>query len=263
MLFVDDDDAEVFKRGKQRGAGADHNGRFAVFRLQPGRETFAVIEPGVQDFHRRVKALAKTGDGLRRQADLWHHHQRLAPLRQHILQHAQIHFRFPGAGNTRQQPGGEAIGGAVDRADGGGLLGIKTQAFASHRIRAAPVGEGGRFAGQLRQPFAAQRLQRRFIKFQFADLMTPDFALAQRRQRLLLLRRAFQTVKVDGLPLLGGEPVPQRRSAGGFALAQQNGQRMEQHIADRVMVVLSRPHQQPPDGTGEDRFVVQRFRDRF
>jgi primosomal protein N' len=46
-----------------------------------------------------------------------------------------------------------------------------------------------------RQPFAAQRLQRRFIKFQFADLMTPDFALAQRRQRLLLLRRAFQTVR--------------------------------------------------------------------
>ncbi|SSL85537.1 Uncharacterised protein [Klebsiella pneumoniae] len=56
MLFVDDDDAEIFKWGKQRGAGADHNGRFAIFRLQPGRETFAVIEPGVQHFHRRVKA---------------------------------------------------------------------------------------------------------------------------------------------------------------------------------------------------------------
>lgn len=95
MLFVDNDDAEVFKRGKQRGAGADHNGRFAVFRLQPGRKTFAVIESGVQHFHRRVKALAKTGDGLRRQTDLRHHHQRLAPLRQHVLQHAQIDFRFP------------------------------------------------------------------------------------------------------------------------------------------------------------------------
>ena len=53
--------------------------------------------------------------------------------------------------------------------------------------------------------------------------MTPDFALAQRRQRLLLLPGAFQAVKVDNLPLLGGEPVPQRRGAGGFALAQHNG----------------------------------------
>ena len=93
--------------------------------------------------------------------------------------------------------------------------------------------------------------------------MTPDFTLAQRRQRLLLLPGAFQAVKVDNLPLLGGEPVPQRRRAGGFALAQQNGQRMEQHIADRVMVVLSRPHQQSPDSRGEDRLVVQRFGDRF
>ncbi len=111
----------------------------------------------------------------------------------------------------------------MDRPDGGGLLGIKTQAFAGNRIRAAPVDEGGRFAGQLRQPFAAQRLQRRFIEFQFANLMTPDFTLAQRRQRLLLLPGAFQAVKVDNLPLLGGEPVPQRRGAGGFALAQHNG----------------------------------------
>ena len=95
MLFVDDDDAEIFKRRKQRGASAYHNGRFAVFRLQPGRETFAVIESGVQHFHRRIKALAKTGDSLRRQADLRHHHQRLAPLRQYILQHAQVDFRFP------------------------------------------------------------------------------------------------------------------------------------------------------------------------
>ncbi len=83
--------------------------------------------------------------------------------------------------------GGEAIGSAVDRPDGGGLLGIQTQALAGNRIRAAPVGEDGRFTGQLRQPFATQRLQRRFIKFQFANLMTPDLSLAQRRQRLLLL----------------------------------------------------------------------------
>ena len=62
-----------------------------------------------------------------------------------------------------------------------------------------------------------------FKDTQFANLMTPDFTLAQRRQRLLLLPGAFQAVKVDNLPLLGGEPVPQRRGSGGFALAQHNG----------------------------------------
>ena len=31
VLFVDNDHTEVFKRGKQRRAGTDHNRRFAVF----------------------------------------------------------------------------------------------------------------------------------------------------------------------------------------------------------------------------------------
>ena len=65
MLFVDHDHAKIFKRRKQRRAGADHNRRFAIFRFQPGAEAFAVVQTGVQDLNRRVKALAESSDGLR------------------------------------------------------------------------------------------------------------------------------------------------------------------------------------------------------
>ena len=132
--------------------------------------------------------MAETRDSLRRQADFRHHHQRLATLRQHVFKDAQIHFRFARAGDPGQQPGGKAVRGAVNRAHGGGLFGVKTQALAGYREACAPVGDGRRFAGQFRQAFTPQRLQGGVVKFQFGDLMAPDLPLTQRRQRLLLFR---------------------------------------------------------------------------
>ena len=88
----------------------------------------------------------------------------------------------------------------MDRPDGGGLLGIQAQAFAGNRIRAAPVGEGGRFAGQLRQPFTAQRLQRRFIEFQFANLMTPDFARRSAASACCCFRERFRPLRSTTCP---------------------------------------------------------------
>ena len=83
----------------------------------------------MQHFNRRIEAFAKAGDGLRRQANFRHHHQRLLALSEHVFQHAQVDFGLAGAGDPRQQPGREMVGGAMDRADGGGLLGIQTQAI--------------------------------------------------------------------------------------------------------------------------------------
>ena len=105
MLFIDNDHAQVFKWREQRGTRADDDGRLAIFGLQPRGKTFAVVKAGVQDFNRGVKSLTETGDGLRRQANFRYHHQRLSALRQHVFQHAEVNFRFPGAGNPRQQPG--------------------------------------------------------------------------------------------------------------------------------------------------------------
>ena len=129
VLFVDHDNAKIFKRREQRRAGADYNRRFAVFRFQPGAESLAVIQAGVQNLNRRVKAFAESGDGLRRQANFRHHHQRLFALREHVFQHAQVNFGLAGTGDPSQQPGRETIGGAMNCAYRGGLLGIQTQAI--------------------------------------------------------------------------------------------------------------------------------------
>ena len=89
----------------------------------------------------------------------------------------------------------------------------------------------------------SQRLQGRIVKFQILHLMPPDFPLAQRCQRLLLLWRAFQAVDVHRLALLGGEPEPQGREAGGLALPQQNRQGVKKDIPERMMVIVGGPQQ--------------------
>ncbi|MNY25649.1 hypothetical protein D3C86_1594480 [compost metagenome] len=87
--------------------------------------------------------------------------------------------------------------------------------------------------------------------------MTPDSALAQRGQRLLLFRRSFQAVDIDGLALFRRKPVPRRGMAGAFTLTQQNRQRVKQHIANRVVIVIRRPQQQSPDACGVNRLNVE------
>ncbi|MOA27703.1 hypothetical protein D3C78_1485930 [compost metagenome] len=125
MLFVDDDHAQACKRGKQRRAGADDNRRFAAAGAQPHRQPFAVVKTGVQHLYRRIEAFAKAGDGLRRQADFRHQHQRLFAGRQNVFQHAEIDLGLAGAGDPGQQPGGELSIFAADGAHGGCLLGVQ------------------------------------------------------------------------------------------------------------------------------------------
>ncbi len=88
VLFIDNNHAEIFKGREQRRARADDNRRLAAFGFQPGRQPFAVVERGVQHFDGRVETLAKAGDGLGRQADFRHQHQRLFALRERIFEHA-------------------------------------------------------------------------------------------------------------------------------------------------------------------------------
>ena len=47
VLFINNNHAEIFKRRKQRGAGADDNRRLAIFRFQPRRKTLAVVQAGM------------------------------------------------------------------------------------------------------------------------------------------------------------------------------------------------------------------------
>ena len=93
--------------------------------------------------------------------------------------------------------------------------------------------------------------------------MSPDFSLTQRRQRLLLFLRSLQAVDIHRLALLGGKPVPHRRMAGALALTQHNWQGVEQHVADRVMIIIRRPQQQSPGAGRVNRLAVQHLNDRL
>ena len=139
VLFINNNHAEIFKRRKQRGAGADDNRRLAIFRFQPRRKTLAVVQAGMQNFHRGIKTFTKTGDSLRCQADFRHHHQRLFALSEHVFQYAEINLRFTGTGNARQQPGRKSICRAMNCANGGGLFGIQSQPLTRNGIVRLPV----------------------------------------------------------------------------------------------------------------------------
>ncbi len=81
MLLVDDYDAEIDERSKDRRAGADDNPRVATPDSAPLVEPFAVREIRVQDRNRVSEMGRKLAREDRRQVDLGHEHQRRsAPL---------------------------------------------------------------------------------------------------------------------------------------------------------------------------------------
>ncbi len=51
--------------------------------------------------------------------------------------------------------------------------------------------------------------------------------------------------------------------AGALALAQHNGQGVEQDVANGVMIIIRRPEQQSPGAGGVNRLAVQHLNDRF
>ena len=77
MFLVDDDDAEVVKRGEHRRTGADQDGGAAIAAGEPGVEPLPIVHGRVHRHHRHLEAAAEAVDGLRGEANLRHHHQRL------------------------------------------------------------------------------------------------------------------------------------------------------------------------------------------
>ena len=74
VLLVDDDEAQVAERAKERRAGADdHTGRTAGDHI-PLVQTLTRRKTRMEHSDRLAKARAKTADGLGRQRDLGHEH---------------------------------------------------------------------------------------------------------------------------------------------------------------------------------------------
>ena len=106
VLFIDDDQAELFQGGKNGAARADDNARAAVVDLVPLVMPFAFGEMTVEHrhllLHRRKPALEAL-DGLRSERDFRHQHDGALAAVEHALDALQIDLRLAAAGHAMEQ----------------------------------------------------------------------------------------------------------------------------------------------------------------
>ena len=82
LLLVDDDEADVFQRGKDGAPGPHHDVGAAVLYHLPLEQTLGVVEGRVLDGHPPPEPALEAEDHLRRQADFRHQHEGAAAQRQ-------------------------------------------------------------------------------------------------------------------------------------------------------------------------------------
>ena len=100
MLLVDDDEAEVTERAKERRTRTDdHAGRTARDHV-PLVQTLTGREARVEDRDRLAKARAEAADGLSRQRDLGDEHAGRTAGCQYALDRREINLGFAGAGDA-------------------------------------------------------------------------------------------------------------------------------------------------------------------
>ncbi len=241
MLLVDDDDAEVVKRGEHRGAGADQNGGATVATGEPGIEPFPVVHGGVHRHHRHVEATAEAVDGLRGEADLGHHHQRLLAHLEQGFEDAQVNLGFAGAGDAVQQEGTELVALAGNGRDGQRLLAVEAQPLPRFKT-GSPVAIVARLQRTLlQQPLLLQRGEGCALDLLLLEGGGGLRPLAQQSKRLLLLGCPLEFVEIDGHTGVGGKPELQLAIGGRLPLAHQHRQGMGQHLPQRVLVVAGAP----------------------
>ena len=103
MLLVDDDEAQVAERAKERRAGAhDHASGTAGDHI-PLVQALASRKAGMEHGDRLAKARAEAADGLGRQRDFGHKHARRATGREHALDGGEVNLGFAGAGDAVDQ----------------------------------------------------------------------------------------------------------------------------------------------------------------
>ena len=103
MLLVDDDEAQVAERAKERRAGADYHASGTAGDHIPLVQALASRKAGMEHGDRLAKARAEAADGLGRQRDFGHKHARRATGREHALDGGEINLGFAGAGDAVDQ----------------------------------------------------------------------------------------------------------------------------------------------------------------
>ena len=146
MLLVDDDQGRVGGGREEGGAGADDDVDLAGADAAPVLLEFAGTQRRVQHGDPPGQAGAEAVDGLRRERDLGHQHQRHATLVADALGGGQVDLRLATAGHATQEEeagGGRAAGGAAGVVEGSGDGGVRAGLMGrEHRRRRRRSGRG-------------------------------------------------------------------------------------------------------------------------
>ena len=106
MLFIDDDEPQIFQRRKNGAARAHHNSRPARVNFMPFVVPFAFRQMAVENSDCILgigETALETFDGLRSQRYLGHEHNRRPPPRQGRVNRLEINFRFSAASHSMEQ----------------------------------------------------------------------------------------------------------------------------------------------------------------
>ena len=103
VLLVDDDEAQVVKRAKERRAGSHDHTRGTAGNHIPLVQALAGRKVRMEHGNRLAKARAKATDGLSRQRDLGHQHAGRTAGCEHTLDGGEVHLGFAGAGDAVNQ----------------------------------------------------------------------------------------------------------------------------------------------------------------
>ena len=111
MLFVHDDEADVFKRAEQGRASSDQDLFFSGDHAPPLIPFFAGGEVGVEDSHVFAKAMHKPPYELWGEADFGNQNDDLFIFGQRLFDGPQVNFGFPTASDSKKQEDFKGIAG--------------------------------------------------------------------------------------------------------------------------------------------------------
>ena len=103
LLLVQDQKAQLGAGGEYGGPGAHHNGGLPVFHPLPLVKAFAVWQAGMEHRNLVPKPGGHQAQQLGGQGNFRHQQHRCLSLGQHLLNEADIHRGFAGAGNAVKQ----------------------------------------------------------------------------------------------------------------------------------------------------------------
>ena len=181
MLLVDDDEAEAARPARRPPSAVPR--RSAPGRAQPHPLVVALAgaQPRVRDGDDVAEALDEAADGLRRQPDLGHEHDRAAVLRQRRLGGAQVDLGLAGSGHAvhEQRLVAPRRDRGLDLGEGAPLVSGELEPAAGRARRRRARGSGPPRGDEPHEPARLEAAQHAVIGARLRD-----GGLAERREPL-------------------------------------------------------------------------------